>query len=348
MSFIRDPTTNLVNALYLTNLQKVFRPSKDGGLISVKQAGGDIKPLAKTEAKKTSPTKHMFDEPAPPGDETKTEDVPEVMDESTRKAKNLPANKSEWTALNYLQWFCSQKKKFVVDVNAKEVKFGDDVKFPFSKVTNFQADTREFQNMPGWKDSGPFYTIGTLAFFMENRYLKYSAYVARVTSLDHDQFVKRKDIRALVSFLVGSEEAAPPNVRPMSEVNEDEVQDKSIFKDRYVVDDDNDPELDLPDDETIGAVLVMAEDFFVGGVKLGRCDVRVIVRAGDKVKCQIQLMSNAEKRRYKKILSARSDLKVEHLASLAYVGDKRPKAVNITPSMAPDLQPILNEHGKIV
>ena len=56
--------------------------------------------------------------------------------------------------------------------------------FPFEELTNFQAS--KLENGPittdgSWNASGPFYTIGTLAYFMKCLGLKFSAYVRYVS-----------------------------------------------------------------------------------------------------------------------------------------------------------------------
>ena len=74
-------------------------------------------------------------------------------------------------------------------------------------------------------------------------------------------------------------------------------------------------------------------DFYVGGVSIGKCDLRLLVKIGDKVRCQIHEMSSAEKRKLKKQIGS-STFTTGHNATLIYVGsDKRPKSGKFTLKM---------------
>ena len=67
-------------------------------------------------------------------------------------------------------------------------------------------------------------------------------------------------------------------------------------------------------------------DFYVGGVSIGKCDLRLLVKIGDKIRCQIHEMSAAEKRKLKKQIGS-SSITTSHNATLIYIGsDKRPKS----------------------
>ena len=69
-------------------------------------------------------------------------------------------------------------------------------------------------------------------------------------------------------------------------------------------------------------------DFYVGGVSIGKCDLRLLVKIGDKIRCQIHEMSAAEKRKLKKQIGS-SSMTTTHNATLIYIGsDKRPKSGN--------------------
>ena len=116
----------------------------------------------------------------------------------------LPKKENDWTAIHHLKHFCSNNNDFVVDgVNGVifttkdseglTTKVADDhfvsknmkgKTFPFEELTNFQAS--KLENGPittdgSWNASGPFYTIGTLAYFMKCLGLKFSAYVRYVS-----------------------------------------------------------------------------------------------------------------------------------------------------------------------
>ena len=121
------------------------------------------------------------DEPAPPGiDEASGTDntkgaVKQTDIDFAIKAKSVPEEESEWTSLHHLQHCCSNDNEFNVD-DVKGVNIvAKNVVFPFDELTNYQATMYKSNN-----SFGPFYTIGTLAYFMKCRGLKYSAYVKYV------------------------------------------------------------------------------------------------------------------------------------------------------------------------
>ena len=95
--------------------------------------------------------------------------------------KSIPEKEEDWTALHHLKHCCTGASDFAVD-RVKGVNFTakDNKCFTFDELTNFQAS--KLENGPitkegKWNGTGPFYTIGTLAYFMKCRGLKYSAYV---------------------------------------------------------------------------------------------------------------------------------------------------------------------------
>jgi hypothetical protein len=338
-AFIRDPGTNKVNGVHLSNLSKVMKANLDGGLDRIINNG--TTQLIKPEVSSNKPNQMMVeDEPAPPGIED-DEDINEVTD--VKMDMNPPENKDEWSALHYLQNSCTKKEGFVVTNKVVQFTKQDNKEFPISTLTNVQADDRHKVNSP-WIRNGPFYTLGCLAYFMKCRGLKYGAYVKRTVGLGHDQYVKRRDHINIIDYLTGKGLIAPPNVRKVSDIKEREA-DKMFFKDRKVEED-----FEIRNDEaenSIKGAVAFDTDFYVGGVSLGRSDLRMVLRIGELVRVQLHEMSSAEKRRIKKVINDKPDLaKADHMASLAYVGcEKRPKTATLAINMCPEVNPFMAARG---
>ena len=80
----------------------------------------------------------------------------------------------------------------------------------------------------------------------------------------------------------------------------------------------------------------------MGGVNIGKCDLRLFLRAGDTVNFQLHDMSSAEKRKLKKQLG-KNDVSQTHMATLVYfASEKRPKNATQTPDICPELKDFLS------
>jgi len=307
-------------------------------------------------------------EPAPPG--VSQEDLASPKKEQKIKdaeitlateMKSIPEEESDWTPLHHLKHCCTTASDFVVD-NIKGFT-AKDKSFPFDELTNFQGS--KLENGPitddgNWNATGPFYTIGTLAFFMKCRGLKYSAYVRRTQAHGYKQYVKKADHMSVIAHLTSSDgKMAPFNVRPVGDLIERKTADlkealegKNFFSDRdhtLINQSINDDYYVIPQsiesDSEIELVYANWTDFYVGGVSIGKCDLRLLVKIGDKVRCQIHEMSSAEKRKLKKQIGS-STITTGHNATLIYVGsDKRPKSASMEPMMSNDLMSFLMPMG---
>jgi len=102
---------------------------------------------------------------------------------------------------------------------------------------------------------------------------------------------------------------------------------------------------DPPASDSRQIAILMQDDFFVCGVTVGSADLRFLLRPDDIVSCQIQAITNADKRRLKKELSQMPELTVTHIAYLGYVGPKRPKQANLAPAYAPFIDKYLKTKG---
>ena len=94
--------------------------------------------------------------------------------------KSLPEKESEWSALHHLQHCCTNAKEFSVDEDKGVTFVNKNLTFPFDELTNFQVSKLENGpiNKEGlWNSSGPFYTIGTVAYFMKCLGLKHIHYI---------------------------------------------------------------------------------------------------------------------------------------------------------------------------
>ena len=73
-----------------------------------------------------------------------------------------------------------EKEPFNVD-EVKGVNYvNKNLTFPFDELTNFQASKLEngpINKQGNWNATGPFYSVGTLAYFMKCRGLKHISYV---------------------------------------------------------------------------------------------------------------------------------------------------------------------------
>ena len=68
------------------------------------------------------------------------------------------------------------KSKITITDENKVVFLKDDKVYSFDEITNFQA-SEPLATVPGFESSPPFYTLGTLAYLMQCKGVKYSAYV---------------------------------------------------------------------------------------------------------------------------------------------------------------------------
>ena len=228
--FVRDPTTNEVVGVFLTNLLMKHRVGKEGNLVPI-SIGKEVK-----KTPEEVPIKEA--EPAPPGIED-NEDVKAADLNYAEKERLPPDNVQDWSALHHLQYCVMNESKFFI-TDENKVKFEEkNVEFDFDLITNFQAETGDNNaNKDLWSSSGPFYSIGTLAYFVKCLGLKFSAYVRRVETLQHKQFVKKRDHSAVIQYLSASgDKIAPFNVRKLSDVPKDN--DNSLFfKDHQAIKDD--------------------------------------------------------------------------------------------------------------
>ena len=330
--FVRDPATNEVVGVFLTNLLMKHRVGKEGNLVPVSEEKVVEKPIE-------APVKEA--EPAPPGIED-NEDVKAADLNFAEKERVPPENEADWSALHHLQYCVMNESKFFITDDNK-VKFEDKkVEFEFDQITNFQAETGDISaSTKGlWSSSGPFYTIGTLAYFVKCLGLKFSSYVRRIETLQHKQFVKKRDHSAVIQYLSASGDKAPFNVRKLSDVPKEN--DNSFFKDNAAIKDDTYC-LPMIKNVPIDLAIAYSSDFYIAGVSLGKCDVRIMLVIGDKVLCQLHEMSSAEKRKMKK---QANNKKIEYMATIAYTGgDKRPKSATLTPVLSPDLPKFLAPRG---
>ncbi len=230
---------------------------------------------------------------------------------------------SQWNGLDHLRNCCAQKEKGFKIANDK-VKFeGVESEFPFEEQTSFQATSS------GTKKA-PFYFLGTLAFFMKCRGLKHSAYVKRTEALKHKQYVKKIDHAKVLDFLTDSESKVPRNAKNVSSAEEAEAGD--FFADKS---DATDESYVIHSDEVFAdkleLVFAQNDDIYVGGVSIGKCDLRLLLKLGDKVRCQVYKMSRAESRKLKKSVG----LVTDYMAPLVYFGsEKRPKSGTLTPILS--------------
>ena len=99
-------------------------------------------------------------------------------DELFAKSEKLPPkDESSWTPLHYLQNAIMSKSKIMITDENKVEFLKDDKVYPFDEITNFQA-SEPLVTPPGFELSSlPFYTLGTLAYLMQCKGVKYSAYV---------------------------------------------------------------------------------------------------------------------------------------------------------------------------
>ena len=183
-----------------------------------------------------------------------------------------PAEESEWTPLHFLQDAIISKTKIAFEED--KIKFTSKEKdFPFNESTNFQAsDTSMNKDAENWKSSAPFYSIGTLAFLIHCKGLKYSSYIQRTLANAHVQYVKKDDVVAVFQYLHGKGESAPKNIRTTEDMKEKQKEANSeFFNDRTedYVDDDG---FVIPTDEVkkIESVVAFTSDFYVGGVSIGK------------------------------------------------------------------------------
>ena len=314
------PFFPFVSEIYEASIKEFVRDTSTNGIIGVllenikhrlkvNKDGALVKPHEEVKADEP-------EEPAPPGiEETEAETfVPEPA----------PADENDWTPLHHLQNCCMNGLEYIV--NEKMVKIKD-LEFSRDEVTQFQVGS-----------TGLFYGLGTLAYFMKNRGLKYSAYVKRTEALKQKQYVKRADVDAVINYLTMNEPTR--QVKKIADVMEEDNQIE-IFNDRASIADDT---FTIPSKEVIQPEVVFANDsdFFIGGVSIGKCDIRLLVKIGDKVMCQVHEMSSAEKRKFKK----QSGLSIEHMATLVYTGsEKRPKSATLTPVLSPELTAFLKPMG---
>ena len=87
--------------------------------------------------------------------------------------------------------------------------------------------------------------------------------------------------------------------------------------------------------------MAYSSDIYMGGVNIGKCDLRLFLRVGDVVNFQLHDMSSAEKRKLKKQLG-KNDVSQTHMATLVYfASEKRPKNATQTPDICPELKDFL-------
>ena len=293
------------------------------------------------------------DEPAPPGLEDAA-DVKEADLTFARKAIQVPEDEKEWAPLHYLQNACTKGQDFYIDHAKKVIKFKTK-EFAFDEETSFQASSDDSNAGDIWTSSGPFYNLITLALFVKCRGLKFTSYLKRIEAYDFVQYVKKADFEAVIQYLSGLGDKAPLNVRKSSEIKQQSKEEqKQFFNDKstvlkrvkdslYTVQDDS----ILPavgNDSKIDTVFASDNDFYIGGVFIGKCDLRLMVKEGDLVMCQVHEMSSAEKRKLKKQI--KTTLNLSHTVTMAYIGsEKRPKSSTITPVMSPELTAFLKPKG---
>ena len=183
-----------------------------------------------------------------------------------------PAEQSEWAPLHYLQDAIISKSKMAFEED--KIKFATKEKeFPFNEPTNFQAsDKTTKEDATNWKSSAPFYNIGTLAFLMHCKGLKYAAYIQRTLANAHVQYVKKEDVVAVFQYLNGKGESAPNNIRRTEEMKEKQKEANSEFFNDRTEDYVDEEGFVIPTDEVkkIESVVAFTSDFYVGGVSIGK------------------------------------------------------------------------------
>ena len=100
--------------------------------------------------------------------------------------------------------------------------------------------------------------------------------------------------------------------------------------------------------ETKFAIL-QREDFYVCGVAALYSDLRLLIRNGETVMCQVQPISSSEKLSlYRELGQTPENCVVTHIAYFGYVGPKRPQTSSMSPSDAPHLEKFLQERDLTV
>ena len=103
---------------------------------------------------------------------------PTEPDDLFAKTEKLPPkDEGSWSPLHYLQNAIMSKSKITITDENEVVFIKDEKVYPFDEITNFQA-SEPLVIPPGFESSSlPFYTLGTLAYLMQCKGVKYSAYV---------------------------------------------------------------------------------------------------------------------------------------------------------------------------
>ena len=103
---------------------------------------------------------------------------PTEPDDLFAKTEKLPPkDESSWSPLHYLQNAIMSKSKITITDENEVVFIKDEKVYPFDEITYFQA-SEPLVIPPGFESSSlPFYTLGTLAYLMQCKGVKYSAYV---------------------------------------------------------------------------------------------------------------------------------------------------------------------------
>lgn len=92
--------------------------------------------------------------------------------------------------------------------------------------------------------------------------------------------------------------------------------------------------------------LLLSKDLYICGVNVEHSDLRVMLKIGDLVFCQIQNINNIFRRKLKKQLNqVPTPNQVTHIAYLGYLGDERPMQPDLKPSSSPNLKEYLKSKG---
>ncbi len=87
------------------------------------------------------------------------------------------------------------------------------------------------------------------------------------------------------------------------------------------------------------------DDFYLHSVHPGNADLRLFVRPGEVVRCMVREPSSKEKALYKRYVPS---MEFDFIATLAFVGEKRPRSAALGVHESPELKTLLQKIGMTV
>ena len=84
-------------------------------------------------------------------------------------------------------------------------------------------------------------------------------------------------------------------------------------------------------------------DLYLHEVNVGNADIRMLLRVGDMLTCQVQGITSHDKRRFKKVFGD-EDEDYNHIAELVFIGEK-PRSAMVQPYMSAELLEYLKRQG---